>query len=520
MAKLKRVVRKPREKSNSSAIYIAGFTALISALVSLVVGLVSLNKRNRASSQLAVSGEIPADDYMLTAQEEGRPQTVAGSPSQPPASSVEGEIPVNEAGAQPVKTASKNSWSQTTKYIVGVGMFLFLLYVVYISRTSMGTIIFAALLAFVVRPMVRTFQSRLKMKQGSSIVLAYLIVVVVMIVIALFIIPAIAKSLDELLSVDWQKIAQNLIASLQVAAQNVSANPVIGPALASALDSLAQMLTDLTATGSNASIVINASTVNMRDQLASMIGELASMLGPLISAIASLIFMLLISLRMSFSVNDMKESYPKVVPEAYREEVTGLVERLIKIWSSFLSGQLSLMVVMGFLTYLLNVILGTPYAAFLGLLAGILEIIPNLGPILATIPAVIFALVFGSSHLDVSNVVFALIVILGYVLLSGLENQVIVPKILGDAVNLHPLVVLIGCLVGGAAFGLLGIFLATPVISTGRLIFSYLYNKIMEAPPTPEPPEEKPSIMQMVRGYTRRIRLPSFNRKQKSGSEQ
>lgn len=57
------------------------------------------------------------------------------------------------------------------------------------------------------------------------------------------------------------------------------------------------------------------------------------------------------------------------------------------------------MVIMGVLTYLLNLVLGTPYALFLGFLSGLLEIIPNLGPALAAIPAVLLALIFGSSYL-------------------------------------------------------------------------------------------------------------------------
>ncbi len=97
----------------------------------------------------------------------------------------------------------------------------------------------------------------------------------------------------------------------------------------------------------------------------------------------------------------------------------------------------------------------------------------------------------GSSRLDVSNLAFAIILLLGYLFLTGLENQVLVPKVLGDAVSLPPLVVIIGVVVGGAVFGLLGVLLATPVISTGKEIFSYLYNKILEAPPVDAPPEEK-----------------------------
>jgi len=108
------------------------------------------------------------------------------------------------------------------------------------------------------------------------------------------------------------------------------------------------------------------------------------------------------------------------------------------------------MVVLGLLTWLLNVILGTPQAILLGLLAGLLEVVPSLGPIIATTPAAILALIFGSSVFTGLNPwVFMLIVILGYVLLQAIENQVLVPKILGNAVNLPPLIVLVGVTIAG-----------------------------------------------------------------------
>jgi hypothetical protein len=108
--------------------------------------------------------------------------------------------------------------------------------------------------------------------------------------------------------------------------------------------------------------------------------------------------------------------------------------------------------------------------------------------------------------------VFALIVIAGYILLSALENQFLVPKILGDAVSLPPLVVILGVVIFGALFGILGIFLATPVISTGKEIYAYLYDKILEPPPVQVPPEDKPGLLDTLRGIVSRIRLPSVKR--------
>jgi predicted PurR-regulated permease PerM len=90
----------------------------------------------------------------------------------------------------------------------------------------------------------------------------------------------------------------------------------------------------------------------------------------------------------------------------------------------------------------------------------------------------------------------------------------LVPLILGDAVDLPPIVVIIGVIVGGTVAGILGVFLSTPVIATGREIFGYLYDKILEPPPPETPPEEKPSITDMIRGWVKKINLPLSRKKQ------
>jgi predicted PurR-regulated permease PerM len=176
------------------------------------------------------------------------------------------------------------------------------------------------------------------------------------------------------------------------------------------------------------------------------------------------------------------------------------------------------MVVVGVIVWIGNVLLGTPQALFLGVLAGLLEVIPSLGPVLATIPAVILALLFGSGYIPVENWAFALMVIAFYVLVQVVENQLLVPYILGDAVDLPPLFVIIGVVIGGSAFGLLGVFLATPVISTGREVFVYLYDKILEPPPEPPVLDEKPSLMDTIRGYAARLPRPKWLR-DRMGSE-
>ena len=107
----------------------------------------------------------------------------------------------------------------------------------------------------------------------------------------------------------------------------------------------------------------------------------------------------------------------------------------VMTWTGFLRGQMQLMLIVGLLTWIGGFILGLPQAFFLGVIAGFMELIPNVGPVLAAVPAVLIALLFGSTHLAFSHLTFALVVIGFYTLVQMLENQFLVPKIMGDAVD-------------------------------------------------------------------------------------
>ena len=105
--------------------------------------------------------------------------------------------------------------------------------------------------------------------------------------------------------------------------------------------------------------------------------------------------------------------------------------------------------------------------------------------IIATVPAVIVALLQGSTYLPVSPLGMGLLVLLFYILVQQLENSIIVPRILGEAVDLPALVVMTGVLVGAEVGGLLGALLATPVIATIRDLMMYAYRKILGEEPFP-----------------------------------
>jgi len=478
-----------------------GLGAVAGILISAIVGMLRLSK----PKEEVISPQVAATpNQMITPADRPKLSNMANNPKAK-------DETLNQE--EEVQQQGSTRWSRGTKYFVAAILFLAFIGILYISSGSISTIIFAALLTFIVNPIIKFFQRRLRLKRGGATVLTYLLVITLIIVIPFLIIPSIVEAVQFIANMDFANTFQNIGNWIAQQSESVERLPLIGNSLSSSLEELANILSGIGSDSPQTTDIIDVSVQNLGGRIAQTLQFLVQIFGPLVSIAISVVFTILISLHMSLSVEMIRHGIKKLIPPAYKEEIGNLLRRLILIWKSFLRGQLSLMVIVGVIVWLGNELLGTPQALLLGLLAGLLEVIPSLGPVLATIPAVILALFFGSSYINVENWVFALLVIAFYILVQVIENQLLVPYVLGDAVDLPPLIVIIGVVIGGSTFGLLGVFLATPVISSGREVFMYLYDKILEPPPEPEPEEEKPSLMDTIRAYATRLPRPKFRRK-------
>lgn len=135
---------------------------------------------------------------------------------------------------------------------------------------------------------------------------------------------------------------------------------------------------------------------------------------------------------------------------------------------SWMRGQLALMLIVGLMSYIGLTFLGVEFAVPLAFIAGLLEIMPNIGPTVAMVPAVLVAL--GTSPL-LGGAVFAL-----YFLIQQLENNLIVPKIMSKAVGLSPLVIVLALLIGYRVAGIAGAVLSVPSVLLLEIIVNDLYH--------------------------------------------
>lgn len=375
-------------------------------------------------------------------------------------------------------------WDNLTKKIAAVILIILFLYIINLSQSILAFLVIAGLIAFLLAPIVSFFSQKLRFPKALAIIVAYILLLLIILLVPLLLIPAIASAVKDInvdvialagQTIDWAK--NTLEAYRYIKLYNIfyDLSPAVDPAL--------KMLDDLSPSTFVPSLDTIIASIPSTIQLTW--GIASNVLGTLSASLLAVVLTLLYSIYLTADGGDFVRSLINLAPEAYRPEFSELSRRVKAIWAAYFRGQFVLGLIIGVLTWVIGMIIGLPGALALGVIAGVFEILPNLGPILAAIPALLIALVQGSSVLDVNNFTFMLIVMGAYVLIQQLENNLIVPKVLGDAVELHPLFIMIGVVVGATTAGILGALIAAPTIATARVLIAYTYAKILNADPFP-----------------------------------
>ncbi|MCU0484590.1 MAG: AI-2E family transporter [Anaerolineales bacterium] len=384
--------------------------------------------------------------------------------------------------------ASHPEWRSNTKYIVAVILLIFGIYLIYLSRSVLPSLIIAALIAFLLRPIIKFFRLKLHLPKPVAIFLAYLLGILLLLLSPLVLVPPIVDTANYLIALDYQELVTGAMLAIENWLLGLRANGISFLGFELQMQGLVDPLLEALRTGSSDLSPQLPSAATIVRSIASVFNVSFGVVGSVSSGLLSAFYLILACVYLSSGGDKLPEKLLNITPAAYRPEIDELTKRIQGVWDAFFRGQVSLMLIIGITVWIGGTILGMPGAAALGMVAGLLEIIPNLGPFLAIIPAIIVALLQGSTYLPVSHLTFALIVVGFYILVQMFENNFIVPKVLGDAVNLHPLLVMTGVLVGASVAGILGALLAAPVLATMREVVSYSLHKMMGQAPFPEPP--------------------------------
>ncbi|MEJ2207527.1 MAG: AI-2E family transporter [Anaerolineae bacterium] len=350
-------------------------------------------------------------------------------------------------------------WSRTTKRLVVVGLIIVALLLLYLFRALLPPVGIAVVLAYLLKPVVDLVQRRTRLPRTLAVMLVYLVALLLISIIPVTVVPY-AVDWVNWLSANVQQLADQLVGFLS---QPFS---ILGYTL-----SLGDMVGDVQGT--------------LQDIVQPFATQTVSLVFNVLSSLLWVISIAVISFYLVKDADRLREFLDRLAPPGYTEELRRLREEINQVWKAFFRGQVLLGVVVGLVVWISMSIVGLPQAGLMGLLAGLLEVIPTFGPVLATIPAVLIAFFQGSVYLPLSHFWFAVLVLGIYILIQQTENTYLVPRIMGRRLQLHPVVIFIGVLAGGLVAGTIGVLMAAPIVGTLRVLLSYAHAKLLDKDPFP-----------------------------------
>jgi predicted PurR-regulated permease PerM len=204
-----------------------------------------------------------------------------------------------------------------------------------------------------------------------------------------------------------------------------------------------------------------------------LVGPITS-IGVSVAGIAAAILVILITaFYMAVRPKPLVDGALRLVPPDRRDHARLVGERLRSAWIGWMQGVVFDMFISGTLLYIGLTIIGLDFAIVFAVLTALLVVIPYYGAILGAIPPVLFAFTESPGR--------ALAVLIVYIAVQQIEGNVIIPVVMSRTTRLHPAVIAIGVLVVGRLFGIVGLFVAVPIVSALVILVEELWVKEIEA---------------------------------------
>ena len=382
-------------------------------------------------------------------------------------------------------------WDRSTKIFVASAALVLMALAIWRFRSFISPIIFAIILAYLLNPMIGLVQRRINISRGKAVAVVYVVLIVALVggIIALGVV-AVDQGIN--LYNNFPVLLENAVLSLETQVDRLlNVAVVVGP------------------------LELNSSVLAQQVNGEQLMSQLYGLIEPAFTrggssatqftqatitwfGLALLVFALSIYL-----ARDAHKIGPAISNMAhqpgYRQDADRLIADFMAVWNSYLRGQVILALIMGTVVSLTLTILGVSNSLALGVLAGLLEFLPVIGPIISTIAAILVVLFQPDNFWGLSPLWHALAVAVAMLVLQQLENSLLVPRIVGNALDLHPLIIMVAVLMGASLAGILGAVLAAPVVATIKLFGGYAWRKILDLPPfaevdekeDPDPPDDE-----------------------------
>lgn len=322
----------------------------------------------------------------------------------------------------------------------------FFLYFIYLVRGLFLPFILAVVLVYLLNPLVNRMEKR-GTSRVAAILILYLGVVIIVTSLLMYGLPRMVNQLENLV-------------------ENI---PVYTDQVEDTVGDIQQLFAD-SAMPSGIQQIVDERIKWAEAKLMELVRTAADLLLALIGNLFNIALAPVLAFYIMKDIEYLKQQAYKMVPREWVEDIYFLAREIDHVFSSFVRGHLTVVVIVGILTSLAFALLGLEFAAMLGVIAGLAELIPYFGPFIGAVPAVAMGLL--------QSKWIAVKVMVAVFFIQQLEGNIISPKILGNSVGLHPLAIIVALLAGGHLFGIVGMLLAVPLAAISRIMLTFAWGKL------------------------------------------
>ena len=397
-----------------------------------------------------------------------------------------------EAPVTPPAPPSSPKWSFMTKIIVGLILVVLAGFLIVRFNQYLNMLLMAMVLSILLHPIARFMHNKLKIKWGAAVLIVYLAV-------ALLILSLIARGGTTL----YTQI-EGLVNSLQSDVGVVTAflqkysniDIVVGPLHFQTPYLSTQFLTS-----------------QITERIQPILGQAGTVAAKVVGWLGSFLFsfgiVFMVSLFLTSESEGVKNRMIVFKVPGYEIDQKRMGKEISNIFDSFIRGEFTIVGVAMLVYTVWLGIMGLPYFFLCALIAGFGRFIPYIGAWLGWISFIIASLLrtppFGLTPLAYTGIILAVALFVDAIL-----DQWLTPKIMGQALEVHPAAIMLTALIGAQLFGLLGVILAAPFFASAKLFLTYMINKLTDRDPWEGisyfRPRKKPVIMKWMQMMTKKIK--------------
>lgn len=387
-------------------------------------------------------------------------------------------------------------WGTNTKLVAALTIVVILGALLIKFQFILTPLLFALMLAYLFQPLADFIQRKVHFSWNASVGVIYAVSIFLLL------------GLLTLGGVELVQQVQSLITIVQNAITNL---PQFFDSLAGQAYQIGPFKFDFSSLDLSA---ISSQVLNMVQPMLSQTGALVgSLAGSAANFLGWTFFVILVSYFVLAESGGLRSNFITVDVPRYNYDIERLFRELGRTWNAFLRGQIIIFfLAIAVYTVVLSV-LGVRYAVSLAFLAGLARFVPYVGPAInwAVLFLVTFFQVFKLFGMSPLN--YSLLVLVIALVIDQVFDNIVSPRILSDALKVHPAAVLVAAIVAANLFGFIGVVLAAPLLATAALLWRYVMRKMLDLNPWPDeetrlpPPPVGSRLMVTIRRLLRRLGL-------------